>query len=111
MVLPLIVLAVCSLTVGILCLTSFTNWGENRFVDFLGGTPSLAAGAIAATQTAPAFHLDVAGLGTLAAVAGIVLAMFSGRRVFNAPSFLGHAGRLPSINLRPKSGDNPFAVG
>jgi NADH-quinone oxidoreductase subunit L len=93
MVAPLVVLALCSFSVGIVCIGDAFNWGANRFVDFLGATPSLAAGPVAATRIEPEFHLDVAGLSTLAAMAGIGLALFlylgersearSLRRLFN----------------------------
>jgi NADH-quinone oxidoreductase subunit L len=93
MVAPLVVLALCSFSVGIVCIGDAFNWGANRFVDFLGATPSLAAGPVAATRIEPEFHLDAAGLSTLAAMAGIGLALFlylgersearSLRRLFN----------------------------
>lgn len=74
---PLIVLAICSLLVGIACLGDAYNWGANRLVDFLGHCPSLAAGGIAATRLAvPEFHLSVAGLSTFVALSGIGLALF-----------------------------------
>ena len=76
MTMPLVVLATASVLVGLVCLKNYSNWGENRFVDFLTGTPSLAAGTVAATRVEPAFHLDVAGLSTIIALAGIGLAMF-----------------------------------
>jgi NADH-quinone oxidoreductase subunit L len=76
MVLPLVVLAVCSFFVGILCITDPLNWGTNQLVEFLGHTPQLAFRTIADTKTAPQFHQDVAGLSTLVALAGICLAMF-----------------------------------
>jgi NADH-quinone oxidoreductase subunit L len=76
MVAPLCVLAVFAALVGLLCLQSWQYWGENSLLAFLGGTPSLAAGAIAATRVDPEFHLSVAGISTVVALAGIVLAMY-----------------------------------
>jgi len=76
MVSPLFILAICSLLVGLACLSSATNLGANSLVDFLSQTPSLAAGSIAATNTEPEFHMSVAGLSTVVALAGIGLALF-----------------------------------
>lgn len=76
MVLPLIVLAICSFFVGIVCIADPLNWGANHLVEFLGHTPQLAFRALTDTTTAPQFHLDVAGLSTLVALAGVCLAMF-----------------------------------
>jgi NADH-quinone oxidoreductase subunit L len=74
---PLVILAFCSLVVGVLCISDAFNWGTNRFVDFLGHTPSLAAGVIAETRIAvPEFHIDVAGVSTIVALLGIGLALF-----------------------------------
>jgi len=76
MLMPLIVLAVCATILGMAMITDWANWGTNRLVAFLAGTPSLAAGMIANTVTEPMFHLSVAGLSTVVALAGIVLALF-----------------------------------
>jgi len=76
MVSPLMLLAVCSAVVGVVCIADSFNWGANHFVNFLAHTPSLAVGTIATTKTAPEFHLDVAGLSTVVALAGMGLAMF-----------------------------------
>jgi NADH-quinone oxidoreductase subunit L len=76
MVAPLAVLAMCSALVGVFCIAHPVNWGENRLVDFLGHTPSLAAGLIALTKTAPQFHMEIAGTSTAAALAGIGLALY-----------------------------------
>jgi NADH-quinone oxidoreductase subunit L len=77
MVMPLVVLAICSLGVGFFCVQDLLhNWGTNRFVDFLAATPSLAGGLIAATRVEPQFHVEVAGTSTIAALAGIGLAMY-----------------------------------
>jgi len=79
MTVPLVVLAVCASVIGIL-IAAFGiptgNWGANWLADFIGRAPSLAAGTIAATKTAPEFHLSVAGLSTVVALAGILLAMY-----------------------------------
>jgi NADH-quinone oxidoreductase subunit L len=76
MVLPLIVLAVCAAGVGLLLTDLLSNWGANGLIDFLGHTPSLAAGIIAQTHVPARFHLDVAGWSTVAALTGVCLAMF-----------------------------------
>ncbi|MDX1947394.1 MAG: NADH-quinone oxidoreductase subunit L [Pirellulaceae bacterium] len=76
MVMPLGVLAVCALLVGILAISNPTNWGTNRLVDFLAGTPSLAAGEIALTKVPEQFHLPIAGISTVVAVAGMGLALY-----------------------------------
>jgi NADH-quinone oxidoreductase subunit L len=76
MVSPLIILAICSLLVGLACISSAVNLGANSLVDFIGHTPSLAAGTIAATRTEPEFHMSVAGLSTVVALAGIGFALF-----------------------------------
>jgi NADH-quinone oxidoreductase subunit L len=70
MTLPLVALAIGSALVGLI-------WGESLFADFLSPTPSLVGSAFAATRpTEPVFHMDVAGLSTLVALAGIGLALF-----------------------------------
>ena len=76
MVWPLAILAVGSVLVGLVCLSDPSNWGANRLVDFLGGTPSLATGALAATRVEPEFHLPVAGASTLVALIGIGVALY-----------------------------------
>ena len=76
MLMPLVVLAVCAVILGMAMITDPTNWGTNRLVAFLAGTPSLAEGAILVTKVDPAFHLSVAGLSTVVALAGIVLALY-----------------------------------
>jgi NADH-quinone oxidoreductase subunit L len=75
---PLVVLAVCSALVGVaaIALADPMNWGTNAVAEYLGHTPSLAAGAVAATRAGPEFHLNVAGLSTVAALAGIALSLF-----------------------------------
>jgi NADH-quinone oxidoreductase subunit L len=76
MVLPLGVLAVCAAGLGLIMIGDPNNWGTNRLADFLAGTPSLAAGTIAATRVEPEFHLSVAGISTVVALAGILLALY-----------------------------------
>jgi NADH-quinone oxidoreductase subunit L len=67
---PLLALAICAALVGLV-------WGDQQFGDFLSPTPSLIGSAFAATRpTDPVFHMDVAGLSTLVALAGIGLALF-----------------------------------
>jgi NADH-quinone oxidoreductase subunit L len=86
MTLPLIVLAVCSAFVGLVLIGS--TLGANRLVDFLAGTSSLAGATIAAPAVAPAFHLSVAGLSTVVALAGIGLALFM---------YLGHSHEASAL--------------
>ena len=76
MVVPLAVLAVCAVVAGALWIHLASNWGQNDFLKFLAGTPSLAAGTIAATATPAEFHLPIAGLSTVVALGGILLAMY-----------------------------------
>jgi NADH-quinone oxidoreductase subunit L len=76
MVAPLAILAVCSVIVGLLFVNLAGNWGENGLSAYLQGAPSLAAGTIAATNVPPEFHLSIAGLSTVVALAGILLAMY-----------------------------------
>jgi NADH-quinone oxidoreductase subunit L len=67
---PLLALAICSALVGLI-------WGDHQFAEFLSPTPSLVGSAFVATRPAqPVFHLDVAGLSTLVALAGVGLALF-----------------------------------
>ncbi len=75
-VVPLAVLAVCSIFVGMYFVILSGSWGGNLLTDFLQGDPSLAAGTIAATKVPAEFHLSIAGLSTVVALAGILLAVF-----------------------------------
>ena len=78
MLAPLVVLAICSVMIGAI-LNNLTggDWGVNHLANFLGHTPSLAAGAIQATRLEhPEFHLSVAGLSTIVALSGIGLALY-----------------------------------
>jgi NADH-quinone oxidoreductase subunit L len=65
---PLIVLAFGAALVGF----SF----DRSFAEFLGYTPSLAGGAIAATRLPYEFHVDVAGASIAVALIGVVLATY-----------------------------------
>ncbi|HEX5105234.1 MAG TPA: NADH-quinone oxidoreductase subunit L, partial [Pirellulaceae bacterium] len=78
MLMPLAALAICAASIGlvVVLLSDPTNWGANDLTAFLTHTPSLAAGTIAATATEPTFHLSIAGLSTVVAVAGILLAAY-----------------------------------
>jgi NADH-quinone oxidoreductase subunit L len=83
MVVPLAILAVCAAGVGIWAMGSenfaggIGRWGENNLSEFLSHTPSLAAGGLAITIPAThEFHLPVAALSTLVAVAGMGLALY-----------------------------------
>jgi NADH-quinone oxidoreductase subunit L len=70
MTIPLMVLASCSVVVGLL-------FGPTHlFGLFLGRTPSLAFGPIARTAVEPVFHTHIAAISTLAAFLGIGLAAF-----------------------------------
>jgi NADH-quinone oxidoreductase subunit L len=82
MVAPLAVLAVCSIFVGLYFVVQSGSWGGNSLTDFLQGAPSLAAGSIVATKVPTEFHLWIAGVSTVVALAGILLAMYL---------YLGHA--------------------
>jgi NADH:ubiquinone oxidoreductase subunit 5 (subunit L)/multisubunit Na+/H+ antiporter MnhA subunit len=92
MTVPLIILAVASAVVG------WWLFGTHALASFLAATPSLAAPAVAATAVPPAFHLDLALQGTLAAALGIAVAAIGhlGRRS-DGPQmerFLGPVGTL-----------------
>ncbi len=75
MTIPLAILAVLSAVSG------WWLFKDHVLASFLAATPSFTVPAVAATATAPAFHWDIAVQGTLAALAGIVVAA------------LGHLGR------------------
>jgi NADH-quinone oxidoreductase subunit L len=74
-----------TIPLGILAaLSAVSGWWlfkDHALASFLAATPSFTAPAVAATATAPVFHWDIAVQGTLAALAGIVIAA------------LGHLGR------------------
>jgi NADH-quinone oxidoreductase subunit L len=71
---PLLVLAAAAILIPFALIT--TDFAGNVLVNFISHTPSLHAGAVAATIEPPKFHLDVAAISTVIAVAGILLAMF-----------------------------------
>lgn len=71
---PLLALAAAAIAIPFALIT--VDFAGNVLVDFIGQTPSLHAGAVAATLEPPKFHLDVAAISTVIALAGIVLAMF-----------------------------------
>jgi NADH:ubiquinone oxidoreductase subunit 5 (subunit L)/multisubunit Na+/H+ antiporter MnhA subunit len=75
MTLPLVILAVASAVSGWLLFST------HALANFLASTPSLTAPSVVATATPPAFHMDLAIQGTLAAALGIVIAA------------IGHLGR------------------
>jgi NADH-quinone oxidoreductase subunit L len=92
MTVPLVILAVASGLVG------WWLFGTHTLASFLAATPSLAAPSVATTAVPPAFHLDLALQGTLAAALGIALAAVGhlGRRS-DGPQmerFLGPLGTL-----------------
>ena len=83
MIVPLAVLAFCAVAVGVWVIGvanfagGISHWGENQLSNYLAHTPSLAAGGLAITAAAAhEFHLSVAGLSTIAALAGIGLALY-----------------------------------
>ncbi len=72
---PLLVLAVCAVIIGGIWLRNGAS--TNLLADYIGQTPSLATGLIATTRLAqPEFHLTVAALSSVVAIAGILLALF-----------------------------------
>jgi NADH-quinone oxidoreductase subunit L len=71
-----VALAIASAVVGVLCIGTLNNWGTNKLTTYLEGAPSLAAGAITATKVPAEFHLAVAGVGTVAALAGLILGLY-----------------------------------
>ena len=92
MTIPLVILAVASAVSG------WWLFSTHALASFLASTPSFTAPAVAATAVPPAFHLDLAIQGTLAAAAGIVIAAIGhlGRRS-DGPQierFLGPLGTL-----------------
>ncbi|HZL88576.1 MAG TPA: hypothetical protein VFB96_09410, partial [Pirellulaceae bacterium] len=80
MTVPLVILAFCAVVAGIwaMGIDNFLkgDWGRIRLAEFLSNTPSLAAGGLAFTAGEHEFHMVVAGVSTLVAVAGIGLAMY-----------------------------------
>ena len=75
MTVPLVILAVASAVAG------WWLFATHALGDFLAATPSLTFPLVAETAMTPAFHLDLALQGTLAALLGIALAA------------VGHLGR------------------
>ncbi|MBM3998207.1 MAG: NADH-quinone oxidoreductase subunit L [Planctomycetes bacterium] len=83
---PLVVLAVCAVSVGWFLDHSYQSdpsylpggraSSGNVLGDFLGYAPQLAGGAIAATRTPGRFHFDVAAISALIALGGIAFAAF-----------------------------------
>ncbi|MDP6445284.1 MAG: NADH-quinone oxidoreductase subunit L, partial [Pirellulaceae bacterium] len=92
---PLIALAVCAALAGLaLDQTAAPDYlrGDappHRFADFLGSTPQLHDGLVAATPALDKFHVDVAGRSTLVAFIGIALALYL---------YLGEARQIESIH-------------
>ena len=76
MTIPLGILAVCGALVGLLIDRSYSSMPVNRLSDFLGNTPSLANGAVAATRVPAEFHLEVAAVSSLVALIGLALAAY-----------------------------------
>jgi NADH-quinone oxidoreductase subunit L len=72
---PLVVLAICAVVIGGIWLRNGAS--TNLLVNYIGHTPSLATGLISSTRLAqPTFHLSVAGISTVVAIAGILLALY-----------------------------------
>ena len=85
MTVPLIILAVCSISVGLL-------FGPtDLFSSFLGRVGSLRFGPISRTMAGEGDHSQIAILGTIAAVLGIGLAAFL---------YLGHRREAESLAVR-----------
>lgn len=77
MLMPLLILAFFAVIIGAVLTKVEANWGENRLADYLKHAPSLAAAPLVATIPVPAvFHLQIAGLSSLVAFAGIGLALY-----------------------------------
>jgi NADH-quinone oxidoreductase subunit L len=80
MTVPLVILAFCAVVVGVWAMgvDQFLkgDWGRIGLAEFLGQTPSLAAGSVALTAGAHEFHMTVAGVSTLVAAAGIGLSLY-----------------------------------
>lgn len=66
---PLVILAVAAGVAGFFFDRTYARPASHLFVEFLGGTPSLAGGFVAATRQPLTFHISVAG--TSVAVAGV----------------------------------------
>ena len=75
MLIPLVVLMFCSVLAGVVFIPWFGQLSGNRFVEFIGTAPSLS---VAATGVRPelSLHADVAGLSTVVAIGGILLALY-----------------------------------
>jgi NADH-quinone oxidoreductase subunit L len=72
---PLVVLAVCAVFIGLVWLRHGAS--ENLLVNYIGTAPSLAAGHVANTRLAhPEFHMSVAAISSVVAIAGILLALY-----------------------------------
>jgi NADH-quinone oxidoreductase subunit L len=69
MTVPLMILAVCATVLG-----AYFEW-THGFAHFIALTPSLAYAPMAETAQ-PAFHLDIAAISTVVALAGVGLAAF-----------------------------------
>jgi NADH-quinone oxidoreductase subunit L len=74
MLAPLLILAVASAVIGVVFV--YNHFAGNHFFDFLGHAPQLAKGAVWETREPGRFHIDIAGITTVIAVAGILSAMF-----------------------------------
>jgi NADH-quinone oxidoreductase subunit L len=75
MTVPLMVLAVCAVLIGVIWLRDGAR--TNLLTDYIGHTPSLATGLVATTRLAhPEFHMTVAALSSVIAIAGILIALY-----------------------------------
>jgi NADH-quinone oxidoreductase subunit L len=72
----MLVLAMGAITIGVLLDQTWRQEPQHLFNEFLGWTPSLAAGGVAATRAPFVFHLDVAATSGVIALAGILVATF-----------------------------------
>lgn len=73
---PLVVLSIAAVVIGAAWISLTSDWGANSLLDYIGTTPSLAVGAVAATREVGKFHIDVAGISTVTAGLGILLACY-----------------------------------
>lgn len=73
---PLVVLAVCAGAAGFLFDRTYTATPNHLFAEFIGAAPSLANGSVLATRQPYEFHLSVAGVSTVVALSGWLVATY-----------------------------------
>ena len=74
MIWPLVILAVFAAVVGFLFDQSYL-WGTHPFAELLAKTPSLT-GAVAATESLGEFHVSIAAISMLVALAGVFVSSY-----------------------------------